>query len=103
MLQVLGAKTEITRIARILLGAAALFIVIPRAEIDWSPLRIITLILMIAGGAAVFTGVFILGAAVCFYTLEGLEVINIFTDGGREPASYPLRCTANGCGGFSPL
>jgi ABC-2 type transport system permease protein len=45
---------------------------------------------MIAGGAAVFTGVFILGATVCFFTLEGLEVINIFTDGGREFASYPL-------------
>jgi len=31
-----------------------------------------------------------LGAAVCFYTVEGLETINIFTDGGREIASYPL-------------
>jgi ABC-2 type transport system permease protein len=51
---------------------------------------VITLILMIAGGAAVFTGVFILGAAVCFYTLEGLEIINIFTDGGRELSGYPL-------------
>jgi ABC-2 type transport system permease protein len=90
MLQVLGAKTEITRVARVLLGAAVLSIVIPRAGIDWNPLKIVTLILMIAGGAAVFTGVFILGAAVCFYTLEGLEVINIFTDGGRELASYPL-------------
>jgi ABC-2 type transport system permease protein len=27
---------------------------------------------------------------VCFFTVEGLEFINIFTDGGREIASYPL-------------
>jgi ABC-2 type transport system permease protein len=48
------------------------------------------MVLMILGGAALFTGIFILGATVCFFTLEGLEIINIFTDGGRELASYPL-------------
>jgi ABC-2 type transport system permease protein len=90
MLQVLGARTEITRMARVFLGLALLCYFVPRGEILWSPLKVITLILMIAGGAAVFTGVFILGAAVCFYTLEGLELINIFTDGGRELAAYPL-------------
>lgn len=90
MLQVLGAKTEITRVSRVFLGLAALLYIIPRGGILWSPLKIITLILMIAGGTAVFTGVFILGATVCFYTLEGLEVINIFTDGGRELSVYPL-------------
>jgi ABC-2 type transport system permease protein len=46
--------------------------------------------MMVVSGAVVFTGVFILGASVCFFTLDGLEVINIFTDGGRELASYPL-------------
>ena len=46
--------------------------------------------MMILGGASVFTGVFILGATACFFTLEGLEIINIFTDGGRELTSYPL-------------
>jgi ABC-2 type transport system permease protein len=90
MLQVLGAKIEITRFSRVLVGIVVLCIVLPQANIVWDPLKILTLILMILGGAAVFTGIFILGASVCFYTLEGLEVINIFTDGGRELASYPL-------------
>jgi ABC-2 type transport system permease protein len=90
MFQVLGAQTAVTRVARVFFCLAVLFIVIPRAEIAWDAPRIITLVLMITGGAALFSGIFILGAAVCFYTLEGLEVINIFTDGGRELASYPL-------------
>jgi ABC-2 type transport system permease protein len=90
MLQVLGAKTEITRVARVFLALALLLYFVFRGGILWSPLKIITLILMIAGGTAVFTGVFILGATVCFYTLEGLELINIFTDGGRELTAYPL-------------
>lgn len=29
-------------------------------------------------------GLFIVYAALCFFTTEGLEVMNIFTDGGRE-------------------
>ncbi len=29
-------------------------------------------------------------AALCFFTVEGLEFINIFTDGGREFGKYPM-------------
>jgi ABC-2 type transport system permease protein len=90
IIQVLGSKIEITRIGRLVQALIVLGIVIPRTGILWDSGRVLTLILMILGGAAVFTGVFILGASVCFFTLEGLEVINIFTDGGRELASYPL-------------
>ena len=90
IIQVLGAKTDIIRLSRVVLGIVIICTIIPRADIDWNLSKVVTLVLMILGGAAVFTGVFILGATVCFFTLEGLEVINIFTDGGRELASYPL-------------
>ncbi|MDR0399550.1 MAG: ABC-2 family transporter protein [Treponema sp.] len=90
IIQVLGARIEITRMGRLIQALVVLFIVIPRAGIAWSTGKILTLVLMILGGAALFTGIFILGAAVCFFTLEGLEIVNIFTDGGRELASYPL-------------
>jgi len=90
ILQVLGAKTDITRFGRIIVNLAILCMVLPRANIAWDFSKIFTLVMMISGGAVTFTGVFILGATVCFFTLEGLEVINIFTDGGRELASYPL-------------
>ena len=90
IIQVLGAKTDITRFGRVIVNIAILIMVISRAGISWDLSKVITLLLMISGGAVTFTGVFILGATVCFFTLEGLEVINIFTDGGRELASYPL-------------
>ncbi|MCL2833820.1 MAG: ABC-2 family transporter protein [Treponema sp.] len=90
IIQVLGAKTDITRLGRLIVNLAILFYVLPLTGIIWTPSKITTLVFMIIGGAAVFTGIFILGATVCFFTLEGLEVINIFTDGGRELASYPL-------------
>jgi ABC-2 type transport system permease protein len=90
IIQVLGAKLDITRLSRVICGIIIICAVIPRSDIYWDFSKICTLVLMILGGSAVFTGIFILGATVCFFTLEGLEVINIFTDGGRELASYPL-------------
>jgi len=90
IIQVLGSKTDITRLNKTILGIVILCAIIPRTGIVWDFPKIITMVMMVLGGAAVFTGVFILGATVCFFTLEGLEVINIFTDGGRELASYPL-------------
>jgi ABC-2 type transport system permease protein len=39
---------------------------------------------------ALFSGLFVIYAAICFFTTEGLEFMNIFTDGGREFGSYPI-------------
>jgi ABC-2 type transport system permease protein len=45
---------------------------------------------MVICGVAIFAGIFILGAAFCFWTTDSIEVVNILSDGGRELASYPL-------------
>lgn len=56
----------------------------------WDPLRVITLSAMLVSGSLIFSGIYILGAALCFRTVQGLEVVNTLTDGGRETAQYPL-------------
>ncbi|WP_035292190.1 ABC-2 family transporter protein [Clostridium sp. KNHs214] len=90
MLQVLGSKFEFTRIGRLAQSIIVLFFSLTHLNVYWSPYKIITLILMVISGIFIFTGIFMLGATLCFWTVEGLEVINIFTDGGREMAQYPL-------------
>jgi ABC-2 type transport system permease protein len=90
ILQIFGSGFEITRIGKLLQGFLVLAAALSNWRLSWGPDKVFTLVFMIAGGAAVFSGVFILGAVVCFFTTEGLEIINIFTDGGRELASYPL-------------
>lgn len=90
VVQVLGSKFEFTRIGRLVQSIIVLAFSIANLSISWNIYKIITLILMIISGVFIFSGIFILGASLCFWTLEGLEVINIFTDGGREMAQYPL-------------
>lgn len=90
ILQVLGSNFEISRIGRLAQSLTVLVIAISRLDTDWNVLKGFTLAFMVFSGVFIFTGIFMLGATVCFWTVEGLEVVNIFTDGGREIAQYPL-------------
>lgn len=89
VVQVFGSRLEVSRLGRLIQNAVVLVIAI-RLIHGWTPPRVLTLALMILSGVFIFTGVFILGSTVCFWTVKGLEFVNIFTDGGREAASYPL-------------
>jgi ABC-2 type transport system permease protein len=90
VLQVLGSKFEFTRFGRLLQSLLVLGWAIGHVGVEWTLPKIVTLLFMIASGVFIFTGIFILAATMCFWTIQGLEVANIFTDGGREMAQYPL-------------
>ncbi|MBQ2278880.1 MAG: ABC-2 family transporter protein, partial [Clostridia bacterium] len=83
ILQVLGSKIEFTRLGRFFQALVMFCVIIPTCGVVWTWDKILTLVLMILGGTVVFTGLFIIYASVCFFTTEGLEFMNIFTDGGR--------------------
>lgn len=88
--QVLGSRFEFSRIGRLFQSFFVLGFSIAHLDISFSFLKVLALILMILSGIIIFSSIFMLGATLCFWTVEGLEVINIFTDGGREIAQYPL-------------
>ncbi|MCQ1531186.1 ABC transporter permease [Lutispora saccharofermentans] len=90
ILQVLGSKFEFTRIGRLAQSIIVLIFSLVNINIAWDPYKAITLILMIISGIFIFAGIYMLGATLCFWTIEGIEVVNIFTDGGREMTQYPL-------------
>lgn len=88
--QVLASKAEFSRIGRLLQALLTLAVAVTHENFHWNAVKLLTLVLMILCGAIVFSALFAIGAAVCFYSTEGLEVLNIFTDGGREFGRYPL-------------
>lgn len=90
ILQVLGSKFELTRIGRMIQAVIMFAYGITHCNVDWTILKVLTIFLMIVCGTAVFAGLFIIYAALCFFTLDGLEFMNIFTDGARETGKYPL-------------
>ena len=88
--QVLGQKIEFTRIGRMLQAIVMFSYGIMKSEVDWSFAKVVTVIFMLLGGMALFCGIFLIYASICFFTLEGLEVMNILTDGAREYGKYPV-------------
>lgn len=88
--QVLATKVEFSRIGRLLQAFGVLLYVVLRNPQLWKVEKMLTLLLMVCGGMMVFAALFLIYAALCFFTLDGLEFINIFTDGGREFGRYPL-------------
>ena len=90
ILQILGNNFELTRIGRMIQALIVFVYGTMQAEIDWNFIRVMTIIVTVLCGAAVFSGIFLINAALCFFTMEGLEVINIFTDGAREYGQYPI-------------
>ncbi|WP_243767158.1 ABC transporter permease [Paenibacillus agricola] len=90
VIQVLGSKFEFTRFGRIVQSSLVLVWALYNLPISWNAAKVITLILMVLCGVLIFTGIYMLAATLCFWTIQGIEVANIFTDGGREMAQYPL-------------
>ena len=74
----------------LVMAVVMLVYAIATAQIRWTAERVFTLVFMLVGGMAVFAGLFLVYAALCFFTLDGLEFMNVLTDGAREYGKYPL-------------
>ena len=90
ILQVLGSKFELTRIGRMIQAVVMFVYAVIHCGVEWSLAKVLTVIFMLIGGTAVFSGLFLIYASLCFFTLEGLEFMNVFTDGAREFGKYPI-------------
>jgi ABC-2 type transport system permease protein len=90
ILQVLGSGFDIKRIGSFLQTAIVLIFALAGADISWSLAKIVLIFNMLIGGSIIFSGIHMLQAAAAFWTIEALEVANIFTHGMKEHASYPL-------------
>jgi len=88
--QVTASTMEFSRAGRFIQAVPVLVYALYAGGVRCTPGRVCALVLMFAGGSALFAGMFIVYAGLCFYTLEGLEFINVFTDGAREFGEYPL-------------
>ncbi|MDR1061581.1 MAG: ABC-2 family transporter protein [Clostridiales bacterium] len=94
--QVLASKMDFTRLGRLFQAVLVFCYAIPNSGVAWTAGKILTLCLMVACGSLVFFGLFLVYAAFSFFTVEGLEFMNIFTDGGREFGRYPFSVYGKG-------
>ncbi len=94
--QVLTSNIDFSRVGRLLQSILMLAYAVPASGIVWTFDKIMTVVFMLMGGMAVFASLFVLYAGISFFTIEGLEFMNIFTDGSREFGKYPLSIYGEG-------
>jgi ABC-2 type transport system permease protein len=88
--QVLAADFQLRRLGRVAQGGLALVLAIAWTSIVWTPLKVLYLLVVLISGFVMFSALLVLGAVLCFWTVQSIEIINTVTYGGTEMASYPL-------------
>ena len=89
-LQVLGSQFVVRRLGRIVQGAAVLVYAVTALHVQWTIGKLLYMPVVLASLVCFFGGLFIIGATITFWTVESIEVINIFTYGGSEMMDYPM-------------
>ncbi len=87
---VLTSEFQLMRLGRVAQGTLILAYACARLPIAWTPARLLLIPVTVCSGAAIYAGLMVAGAAICFWTIQSPEVINVFTFGGEEATSYPL-------------
>lgn len=90
ILQVLCYDSDFVKASRLIQSLIVMIVALCHLTIHWNPIRVITLLLMLLASCMIFFGIFLAAAAYCFFTVQGLEVRNVFTDGGKHMAQYPI-------------
>ncbi len=87
--QVATREVHLIKIGRLVQGLLVLVYGISSLHLHLFPDGLIIL-LAICGTASLFTGLFIVQAALAFWTTENLSLMDITTYGGRETGQYPI-------------
>ena len=88
-------EIEFSKLGRIIVGLVVLIYSCIIQPFTWTPLKIFVLLAMILCGVIIFFSLFLIGASFSIFTIEGIETMNIFTDGGREFCQYPVDIYGN--------
>ena len=88
--QVLAHDFLLFRFGRLLQGLAVMIWASMNIGVAWNVAKTILLVFSVLGGVAVFTGLIIIQATMCFWSTQSLEIMNSFTYGGVEATQWPL-------------
>ncbi|WP_234441597.1 ABC transporter permease [Streptomyces sp. WM6386] len=87
--QMAADQFGLRRLGRITQGVMVLVYGLATVDIDWTPLKLLLMPVMILSGAGIFGAVFVAGAAFQFVAKDASEVQNAFTYGGTTMLQYP--------------
>jgi ABC-2 type transport system permease protein len=88
--QVMASDFQLRRTGRIAQGVVALVCALAWLDVEWTAAKALVLLSAIVSGTVIFGAIWVIGAAITFWTVQTSEVTNVFTYGGEELVSYPM-------------
>ncbi|MCK9924238.1 ABC-2 family transporter protein [Frankia sp. AgPm24] len=89
LLQLVTCDVTLRRLARASVGVCALGVGLAVNDISWNPSSVALLMTALASGVAMFSALFVWAAGVQFFLVDGAEMTNAVTYGGRYAATQP--------------
>ena len=89
-LQILTSEFALRRLGRVAQGVGVFALGCRLTGVEWTLAKAAYLPVVIVSAMAFFGALYVVGSTVCFWTVERLEVFNLFTYGGAEMLSYPM-------------
>ena len=90
-IQIVGEDICYEKISRVVLGFIIFIYSACKVITDVSILKILLLVLMVVGCMIIIFSLFIIAASICFKTIQGIEIINVLTNGTKQVAEYPMK------------
>jgi ABC-2 type transport system permease protein len=90
LLQVVASDFALRRVGKAVQGVLVFGFALTGLDIDWDAGRVAMVGLMVVAGAVIFAAVWIAGATIAFWTVDGGEFTNAFTYGGNFLTQYPI-------------
>lgn len=95
-LQLFGFELSLKKTGRLIQGLIVLIYGFTHLSISWSLGRILVIFWTLMGSSFLFVGLMMIQAAISFWTIESLEIMNTLTYGGQETCRYPMNIYMSG-------
>ena len=90
ILQIIMPNMDLSRLGLLIQAAIVLCIAVPASGVVWTGKKVLVFAMMVACGSVLFFCLFLLVAAVSFFTIQNLNFLDIFTYGMRDFGKYPF-------------
>ncbi len=88
--QVLCSQMDPRRLGATLIGLSAILLSSHLTGLQWTWSKMLCLAVALLGSSALFIGLFLIEAVLCFFSVKSIEMVNILTYGGRTSCQYPI-------------
>ena len=94
--QMMSTDIRLRRVGRVLAGALTLAYALAHAAIDWTPWKVLLVVVAPLAGGVILGSVWVVACSVCFWLIESRELANSVTYGSGAFTSYPITVFSKG-------